>query len=600
MFLYGMTLMSEGLQKAAGDKLRSLLASMTSNPFKRVLTGFLVTAIIQSSSATTVMVVSFVNAGLLSLTNAIGVIMGANIGTTVTAWIVSLLGFSFDISSLSIPLMLLGFLFMMSKKKRNKDIGQLIIGFALLFLGLATMKSSVPNLSEHPEILTFLQKWTGFGFGTTIIFLLIGTCLTIILQSSSATMAITLIMVNFGWIPFEAAAAMVLGENIGTTITANIAAAVGNVSAKRTAMAHTLFNVIGVIWMLILFRPFLKLVGLIVGCLGVPNPMTIDFTEIVASPEETSVLSKSSLYGVSMLHTMFNLCNTLLLIWFTPLIEKAVTWIIKAKTDEDEVYRLKYIQGGLLSTPELSLNEATHEIISFGDVCYKDFGYIRKAVNETDPEQFSYFNSKLVKYEEITDRIEFEIASYLNEVSRSDLSASTVDRIKRLYRIISEMESLGDCGESIGRILQRKNAHGKTFDEDLFEHLNRMLDAVDAAFRVMLENIRKPYGQLTDISNAEKAEDDINILRNKLREEHVMDIEKGDYVYLTGVYYMDIVSELERMGDILINISEASAANGRIYGVTPQLPSKPGSVKAKPVLGINEKGRYYLQSRRDE
>ncbi|MCD8313663.1 MAG: Na/Pi cotransporter family protein, partial [Bacteroidales bacterium] len=468
MFLYGMTMMSEGLQKAAGDKLRSLLASMTSNPFKRVFTGFLVTAIIQSSSATTVMVVSFVNAGILSLTNAIGVIMGANIGTTVTAWIVSLLGFSFDISSLSIPLMLVGFIFMMSKKNRYKNIGQLIIGFALLFLGLSTMKGSVPNLSEHPEVLAFLQKWTGYGFGTTLIFLLIGTCLTIILQSSSATMALTLVMVNFGWIPFEAAAAMVLGENIGTTITANIAAAVGNVSAKRTALAHTLFNVIGVIWMLILFKPFLKLVGLIVGCLGVPNPMTVDFADIAATGATTDALSKSSLYGVSMLHTMFNLCNTLLLIWFTKWIEKAVTLIIKPKKDEDELYRLKYIQGGLLATPELSLNEATHEIEDFGKICYKQFGYLRQAVVEKDPEKFSYFNAKLAKYEEITDRIEFEIASYINEVSKGELSDVAVDRIKSLYRIISEMESLGDYCEAIGRILQRKNAHGKEFDDDMF------------------------------------------------------------------------------------------------------------------------------------
>jgi len=551
LFLYGMTLMSEGLQKAAGDRLRSFLASMTSNPFKRVLTGLMITAIIQSSSATTVMVVSFVNAGLLSLTNAIGVIMGANIGTTVTAWLISLLGFSADISVLAIPLIAVGFVFFMSKRSKRKSIGEFIIGFALLFMGLAALKDSVPDLSSHPEALAFIQKWTDFGFGSVLLFVLLGTLLTIVLQSSSATMALTLVMVNFGWIPFEIAAAMVLGENIGTTITANIAAAVGNVSAKRAAMAHTVFNVFGVFWLLILFHPFLKLVGIIVASFGLPNPMTADLSAGSGNPE----VQTSFLYGVSMLHTLFNLCNTLILIWFVPVIEKVVKFIIKNPEGEEEIFRLKYIQGGPLNTAELSLDEAQQEIIHFGELCYKDFAYIRLAINEQDNDKFSELNQKLVKYEEITDRIEYEIASYLNEVSKGELSENSDNRMKAMYKIIGEMESLGDSGEAIGRILQRKNAHSKIFDAEMLKRLNRMLDTVEEAYVAMLDNLKNP--SLKDISNAQDAEDQINSCRNNLREEHIANIENDSYNYQTGVYYMDVVAELERIGDFIINISQA-------------------------------------------
>lgn len=557
LFLYGMTLMSEGLQKAAGDRLRAFLASMTSNAFKRVLTGLLITAIIQSSSATTVMVVSFVNAGLLSLTNAIGVIMGANIGTTVTAWLISLLGFSADISLLAIPLIAVGFVFFMSKKSKRKSIGEFIIGFALLFMGLAALKDSVPDLGSHPEALAFIQKWTDFGFGSVLIFVLLGTLLTIVLQSSSATMALTLVMVNFGWIPFEIAAAMVLGENIGTTITANIAAAVGNVSAKRAAMAHTVFNVTGVFWLLILFHPFLKLVGLIVSSFGLPNPMTADFAAGSDNPD----VQTSFLYGVSMLHTLFNVCNTLILIWFVPVIEKVVKFIVKAPAGEEEIFRLKYIQGGPLNTAELSLDEAQQEIIHFGEICYKDFGYIREAINEKDNDRFSEINQKLVKYEEITDRIEYEIAAYLNEVSKGELSESSDHRMKSMYKIIGEMESLGDSGEAIGRILQRKNAHSKIFDDEMLKRLNRMLDTVDEAYKAMLDNLKNK--NLKDISNAQDAEDQINACRNNLREEHIANIENDGYNYQTGVYYMDVVAELERIGDFIINISQAEEEMSR-------------------------------------
>ncbi|MEE1146896.1 MAG: Na/Pi symporter, partial [Bacteroidaceae bacterium] len=355
MFLYGMNLMSSGLQKASGNKLRSFLSAMTSNPFKGVLTGLGVTSVIQSSSATTVMVVSFVNAGLLTLAQAISVIMGANIGTTVTAWLVSWLGFKADISILAVPLMALGFLFSNSKKNQRQNIGELIVGFCLLFLGLSFMKESVPDLNETPEVLDFVKTWSSHGFASVLIFLAFGTILTLVLQSSSATMAITLIMLSMGWIPFNMACAMVLGENIGTTITANIAASVGNTQAKRAAMSHTIFNLFGVIWALILFKPFLGLVGLIIELFGLPNPTAEGFA--VSSP--TSDEGTSVLYGLSMLHTLFNTINTFILIWFVKAIEKAVVAIIKAPKEQDaDAFRLKYISAGPLSTPELATEEA--------------------------------------------------------------------------------------------------------------------------------------------------------------------------------------------------------------------------------------------------
>lgn len=548
MFLYGMTLMSEGLQKTAGDRLRSFLASMTSNAFKRVLTGVGVTALVQSSSATTIMVVSFVNAGLLTLGNAIGVIMGANIGTTLTAWVTAL-GFSVDISIFSVPLMALGFILTSSKKQKNKSIGEFVVGFAVMFLGLSFMKSSAGALLSNKEaMMSFFAHFTGFGFGSKLIFLLAGAILTIVLQASSATMAITMLLATSGLIDFPLACSMVLGENIGTTITANMAASVGNTSAKRAARAHTVFNVFGVIWVLAVFRPFLKLVGLIMEAFGLPNPLVTDLTAPGAE--------QSLLYGISMLHTLFNITNTLLLIWFVPYIEKLVTWMVKAPEGGEEVFRLKFIQGGPLNTAELSLNEAQLEIIHFAEICRNGFGYVRKAVNEQDAVKFDELNQKLVKYEEITDRIEFEIASYLNEVSKNEISEQAADRIKSMYKIIGEMESLGDSGEAIGRILKRKNIHGKMFDESILDRLNSMMDIVQKAYDVMIENLRNE--NLNDISNAKNAEYNINVCRNNLREEHIINIENNSYNYLTGVYYMDVLSELEKLGDFMINISEAA------------------------------------------
>ena len=555
MFLYGMNLMSSGLQKAAGDRLRGFLSAMTSNPFKGVLTGLGITSVIQSSSATTVMVVSFVNAGLLTLTQAIGVIMGANIGTTVTAWMVSWLGFKADISILAVPMMLFGFLFSNSKKDRRKHIGELIVGFSLLFLGLSFMKDAVPDLRQTPEVLAFVSSWASHGFGSVLLFLAFGTVLTLILQSSSATMAITLIMLSMGWIPFEMACAMVLGENIGTTITANIAASIGNTQAKRAAMSHTIFNVFGVLWAIILFRPFLRLVGGITAALfGLPNPAAEGF--VVTS--ETSAESTAALYGLSMLHTLFNTINTLLLVWFTDWIAKAVSWIVRApKNQESEGFRLKYIAAGPLATPELSVEQAFDEIIHFAQISKKGAQYARSAINENDSDKFETLCEKLVKYEEISDRIEYEIASFLNAVSADEISENTSMKIKSMYKIVGELESLGDSGAAISRILTRKNIHKKDFDATTTRKLNTMADAVIDAYDEMITNLMAAHtGKLVSITNAYNIEERLNNLRNNYRDVMIEGIENGSTNYQTSVYFMDIINQFERMGDFMINVSQ--------------------------------------------
>ena len=560
MFLYGMNLMSSGLQKAAGDRLRGFLSAMTSNPFKGVMTGLGITSIIQSSSATTVMVVSFVNAGLLTLVQAIGVIMGANIGTTITAWMVSWLGFKADISILAVPLMLFGFLFSNSKRGNRKNIGELIVGFSLLFLGLSFMKESVPDLRETPEVLEFVTTWSSHGFGSVLLFLAFGTVLTLILQSSSATMAITLIMLSMGWIPFEMACAMVLGENIGTTITANIAASVGNTQAKRAAMSHTIFNLFGVICALVLYRPFLNFVGFVTESLfGLPNPAAEGFAvpevnEEVSAPVEAT----AALYGLSMLHTLFNVTNTLILVWFTKWIAKAVCWIVRVpKNQEKEVFKLKYISAGPLSTPELSVEQAFDEVIHFAQISKNGAAYAKSAVENADGDKFEELREKLVKYEEISDRIEYEIAAFLNGVSAEEVSENTSLKIKAMYKIVGELESLGDSGETISRILSRKNIHKKKFDSQAIKNLNVMADAVLAAYDVMIENLLAAHnGELVNITNAYKAEERLNTLRNNYRDAVIEDMENGAGSYQTMVYYMDIMNAYERMGDFMINISQ--------------------------------------------
>ena len=555
MFLYGMNMMSSGLQKAAGNRLRGFLGAMTSSPIKGVLTGLGITSVIQSSSATTVMVVGFVNASLLTLNQAVGVIMGANIGTTITAWLISLLGFKADISILAVPLMALGFIMSIAKKEKYKNISEFVIGFSLLFLGLSLMKNSVPDLRQTPEVLSFIQQWTGYGFGSVVIFLVFGTVLTLVLQSSSATMALTLIMMSLGWIPFDMAAAMVLGENIGTTITANIAAAVGNPNARRAALAHTFFNIFGVIWALALFRPFLALIGHIITWLGYPNPTMINYA---AGIEAGSVESTAALYGVSMLHTLFNTINTLILIWFIPLIVRFVTWAIKTKPeDEEQTIRLKFINAGPMGTAELALEEARKETIHFAQISRNGLGYIRSAVEAVKEEDFEFYRKKLVKYEEIADRIEFEIATFLNALPQDSISEDTRKQVKAMYKIIGELESLGDSGESISRIISRRNMHNKTFTASQIERILGMIELVDKAYGVMIDNMQSQKLGVAELRHALDCEIEINNMRNNLREEEILRIENNASEYHSSVYYIDIISEIERMGDFIINISEA-------------------------------------------
>ena len=553
LFLFGLSLLSGGLQKVAGDGLRSFLASMTSNPFKQIITGIGVTAAIQSSTATTIMVVSFVNAGLLVLGQAIGVIMGAHIGTTITSWIMAVFGFSFNMADFAFPLILVGYVMLQMKKKARKwrDIGEIIIGFALFFIGFAQLRATAQVLIT-PERLGFLQAWVDLGGWSVLIFLLIGIILTVCFQSSAATMAIIMILVTTGVIPFRLAAAMILGENIGTTIAANIAASVGNTAAKRTAISHTIMNTFGVCWVLCIFPLWLRLVGTIVTLFGLPDPNTADLTDTA----NATAITTSLLYSVCTMHTLFNVVNTLILVWFIPTITRLCCLIFPDK-GEEEVFRLKYISGGPLSTAELSISEANQELINFGEVCYKGFGYVREAVHAASSDKFDDLREKLVKYEEITDRIEYEVAAYLNEVASGEISAISAHRIKGIYKIIGEMESLGDAGEAISRILSRMRSHNKAFEPEMVTNLDRMLDCVENGYKAMLANLNVPAPNLKDISNADAAEAAINRCRDELREAHINNIENAEYNYQTGVYYIDIVYELEKMGDYMINVSQA-------------------------------------------
>lgn len=540
LFLFGMKLMSESLQKVAGDKMRNILAAMTSNRVKGIITGVLVTMVIQSSSATTVMVVSFVNAGLLTLAQAIGVIMGANIGTTFTAWLISLLGFKFSISTIALPLVGIGFPLLFSKKNTRKSWGEFIVGFSLLFLGLEFLKNSVPNINENPQILEFLAHYTNHGFLSVIIFVFIGSMLTVVIQSSSATMALTLVMCNNGWISFELAAAMVLGENIGTTITANIAAAIANVSAKRAARAHTIFNLIGVIWMLFVFKSVINTISDFMVNMGGSSPLT--------SPESAPI-------ALSIFHSSFNLINTLALVWFTPLIVKVVTKIVPSKETEEEEFKLKHLEIGLLSTAELSLLQAKKEIITYAKRTYRMYGFVRDLFKETNETNFYKIYERIEKYEDISDRVEVEIATYLNKVSTHDLSDESSRRLQAMFKIISEVESISDSNYNIAKTLRRKRVANIWFNQEIRDSLNHMFDLAENAYDVMLENLEVGYSDI-NLGPAYEAEEKINQYRNKLRDEHIKNVEGNKYKYQAGVIYSDLFSELENLGDRIINVSE--------------------------------------------
>ena len=555
MFLYGMSLMSGGLQKMAGNRMRVFMAKMTSNNFKCILTGIVVTAMVQSSTATTLMIVSFVNAGLLALGRAIAVIMGANIGTTVTAWIFALSfgGGSWSIATIAIPLMFFAYVAMTVKKYSN--LGEFLMGFAFLFLGLSILKETSTALLDNEGVRVFLSTLSGHGIWSLFLFMVAGAVITLMLQSSATATAITMLLVAQGYIPFTMATAMVLGSNLGTTVTSNIAAAVANISAKRTARAHFLFNLFGVILALVFFQPFIRLVGLTVEALGFPNPVAIDFADADALTQERLVASLP--YSVAVLHTVFNVITTFILVWFIPQLVKLVTWMVPSKGEDKETYRLKYIGVGKIATGDLALSSAKMEVVEFGHLCRKDLAYIRQAINAGTMAEFEDADKKLVHYEEVTDSVEREMATYLREVTGNELSAEGMARVRELYRIIGEMESLGDSGETVGKILSRLWDHDCHLTGNMLHRLNNMLDLLEEAYAAMEHNLSTPLVELEEIGNAEAAEKAINEYRDRLRTEHLSNIEKSSYPYQTGSFYMDIVNCLEKMGDFIINISQS-------------------------------------------
>jgi len=576
LFLYGMKIMSEGLQKAAGNKLRSILAAMTKNRVAGILTGVFITALIQSSSATTVMVVSFVNAGLLSLLQSITVIMGANIGTTVTAWIISFFGFKFSIATYSIPLIAMATPLLFSAKSKRKSYGELILGFALLFMGLDLLKNSVPDLKSNPEMLEFLTRFTTSGYWSVIIFTIVGTLLTVVVQSSSATMAITLIMVSKGWISYELGAAMVLGENIGTTVTANIAAIPANVSAKRAALAHTIFNVTGIVWMLFLFYPFINFVTNVAESIGFGNPtlfsqelssnadavriLAVDTatlnTEELAYRSKLEVFRASSSYGLSLFHTMFNLLNTVIMVWLVKYIGAIVTFIIK-KNESDEEFQLRYISTGMLSTSELSLIQAWNEIKVYSGRSVRMYKLTREFYLEKNENEAVKKFSRIQKYEGISDRMEVEIASYLTKVADGKLSDESKHRIQKMLRVVSEIESVSNGSHNIARTIVRKREHKAAYTPEMEENIQAMMDLIDKALTHMVESLENDHVSDEELNKAINIETEINNLRNRLKSQNIADVNAKKYEYQDSVTYMDIIVECEKMGDYIINIVEA-------------------------------------------
>ena len=541
LFLYGMKIMSEGLQKVAGDRLRSILTAMTTNRVTGVLTGVLITALIQSSSATTVMVVSFVNAGLLTLAESISVIMGANIGTTVTAWIISIFGFKVDMAAFALPLLAIDLPLIFSGKSNRKSIGEFIFGFSFLFMGLSYLKANAPDLNANPEMLAFVQNYTDMGFFSILLFLFIGTILTMIVQASAATMAITLIMCANGWISLELGAALVLGENIGTTITANLAALTANTQAKRAALAHFVFNVFGVIWVLIIFHPFMELVNWVVDTFFQSNN-----PEVAIS------------YKLSAFHSIFNICNVCILIWGVKLIERTVCALIHPK-EEDEEPRLRFITGGMLSTAELSILQARKEIHLFAERTHRMFGMVQDLMHTEKDDDFNKLFSRVEKYENISDNMELEIANYLNQVSEGRLSSESKLQIRAMLREVTEIESIGDSCYNLARTINRKRQTNQDFTEKQYEHIHFMMKLTDDALAQMIVVVEKPEHQSIDINKSFNIENEINNYRNQLKNQNILDVNNKEYDYQMGVYYMDIIAECEKLGDYVVNVVEASS-----------------------------------------
>ena len=568
LFLYGMKVMSEGLQKVAGDRLRNILGIMTKNRVTGVLTGIVITALIQSSSASTVMVVSFVNAGLMSLAQSMAVIFGANVGTTVTTWIISAFSFEVSISDYSILLLAVGVPMLFMKKSTYKSLGEFLIGFCFLFMGLDLISKYVPNLQENPDLLGFVIEYTSLGIGSILIFFVFGIILTMVAQSSAATFAITLIMCSQGWISFLLGCAIILGGNIGTTITPILASLSGNLAAKRTAMGHVLFNVLGSIIVLCVFEPFTRMVGAITGgCTGI-NPMDIPLsTEVEMSASSlinpagglTSQAQGAVAFGLAMFPTVFNACNLMVMIWFTNLYVKIVCWIMPARhKDNEEEFSLKYIGRGMLSASELNISQAQKEIYVYAERVGRMLSMAREIIHlpEKDSNYAETFN-RLEKYEEISDRMEVEIGKFLNSVSEGRLSPESKHRIAGMLRIITEIESIADGCYNVGRTVNRQHQNHVEFDESVMQEIDNMYDLINGAMGNMLEIVKEMANpEEVLIIKAYNKEREINNLRNNLRDSNIYNINNQKYGYQEGIFFMDLIGEAEKLGDYMLNVVE--------------------------------------------
>ena len=583
LFLYGMKVMSEGLQKVAGDRLRNILAVMTKNRFSGMLTGVLITALIQSSSASTVMVVSFVNAGLMTLAQSMAVIMGANVGTTLTAWVIALFGFKVNISLFALPLIGFATPLLFSKRSKRKSWGEFLIGFSFLFMGLDFLNHSVPDLKSNPEIFSFLTSYTQMGFLSILIFVLIGAVLTMVVQASSATFAISLIMCSKGWISFDIAAALVLGSNIGTTITPSLAAFGGNVAAKRAAMGHFLFNFFGTVWTLVFYFPFVSLiVWMCTRMVGDPNALmnfvvktdavnptlvnqlnngTLNTSDpsMEAISKQFASMQFSVSFGLSLFHTVFNIINLSIMIWFTNLYVKIVTRLIRVKSKEDEEFQLKFIAGGMLAASELNLTQAQKEIAVYAERTLRMFGMVRALLYEKEnSEAYSRLYSRIEKYEQISDRMEIEIATYLNRVVDGRLSYEGKLRVSSMLIMVTEIESIGDSCYNQARTLVRKQDAGVQFSEEITTNIDNMFHLVDEALEGMLVILNHPeHVPEAEMIKSYNKEREINNYRNQLRAANVENINLKKYEYQAGIYYMDMIAEAEKLGDYVINVIDA-------------------------------------------
>ena len=546
LLMFGMKSMSDSLQKMAGPQLRHVLGTMTTNRLTGILTGTLITAAVQSSTATTVMTVSFVNAGLLTLAQAISVIMGANIGTTLTAWIMSA-GFSFNITDFVWPAFFIAIILIYSKKR--KIIGDFIFGISFMFLGLGTLRQTGidMDLAHNQPVLEFFASFDPHSFQTTITFLIIGSILTMCVQSSAAVMAITMILCSTGVLPIYQGIALVMGENIGTTVTSNVAALTANTQARRAAMAHMVFNIFGVLWILCIFHPFIHLVC---GWVGFDDAMEKTDPHFVANATKLS-------FVLAAFHTTFNLANTFILVWFIPQIEKLVCKIIRPKknTDEDD-FRLRFIQSGIMKTPEISVLEAQKEIHCFAERIQRMFGMVKTLLGETNEDKFVKLYSRIEKYEGISDNMEIEIAKYLDQVSDSHLSDETKAKIRAMLREISEIESIGDSCFNIARTLNRRFKSKEDFITSQYEHMHQMMELTDNALTQMNITLVGHKGD-NDANLSFNIENEINNYRNQLKSQNINDVNNHLYTYAIGTMYMDIIQECEKLGDYVVNVVEA-------------------------------------------